>query len=260
MRLSTIAVAVCSAFAVVAAETPESPRELAAKLSALRQDGTSLVRARMEIKGGSNASCQLQIKSRRSKGSAEVVYQVLWPKERMGEAVVVRRNDGSSLSGFVLAADGSVRKFDSGQAKQAVLGSDLSYEDLVDDFYSWSDQTVAGTESVNRVPCAVLVSKPGKGDRSSYGSVKTWVDTRRMVPLRVEKLSASGELVRRIETTSVANDDQRHPIPAKLVITGPGGGSSTEIDGSKIRHDVTISDRDFTPEGLKELGGKKSAD
>jgi outer membrane lipoprotein-sorting protein len=104
-----------------------------------------------------------------------------------------------------------------------------------------------GQEEVGRVNCVILESKPGKRDASTYSSVKSWIDARRLVPLRVEKYGSGGKLIRRIETTRVANDDRGHAIPANMEVKGSHG---TEIDGSRIKHDVQFSDRDFTPEGL----------
>ena len=85
--------------------------------------------------------------------------------------------------------------------KEAFFGSDLSYEDLVENFFAWDNQAIVGTETVDRVPCQILESKPGKGDRSSYAKVRSWIDVKRLVPLRVEKYLASGQLARRIDTT-----------------------------------------------------------
>ena len=78
------------AFSSRAAESPSPPtaNSLASRLSALRQDGASYVRLRMEIKGATEQTLQLQIKERRTTNSSEVVYQVLYPKERKGESVL----------------------------------------------------------------------------------------------------------------------------------------------------------------------------
>jgi hypothetical protein len=62
--------------------------------------------------------------------------------------------------------------------------------------------------------------------------------------------------VRRIDTTRVVTDSG-HAIPANLNVQGSGGGSSTQIDGSKISHDVNYTDKDFTPEALKEVTGAR---
>ena len=100
--------------------------------------------------------------------------------------------------------------------------------------------------------CQILESKPGKGQRSTYGSVRSWIDTRRLVPLRVEKYGNSGQLLRRIDTTRVVADAGHH-IPANLSVRGGRQDSSTSLDGSRIKHDVSYTDREFTSEGLKEI-------
>jgi len=224
--------------------------ELASKLSALRQDGTSSVRLRMEIRGEPKTNLQLLIKQRRTKGSSEVVYQVLWPKERKGEAVLLRKSDNGPISGARITPPGNVQNIGAGDASDSLLGGDLAYEDVVDNFFAWDQQAIVGTEKVDGVECQILESRPGKA-KSIYGSVKTWVDPRRVVPLRVEKFSSSGKAVRRIDTLRVVPSDGRQ-IPANLTVRGPTTSGGTVLDGSKIRHDVSFTDREFTPEGLKE--------
>jgi hypothetical protein len=234
---------------VASAADTVSANELASRLSALRQDGASYVRLRMEIKGAKQETLQLQLKQRLTKGSSEVVYQVLFPKERKGESVLVKRAAGRAVSGSTFTPPSTTRTIS--DPKEPLLGSDLSYEDVVDNFYAWDQQAIAGTEVVEGVNCQILESKPGKGDRSSYGSVKSWIDPKRLVPLRVEKYSSSGQLVRRIDTTRVVVD-AGHPIPANLAVRGRGD-SSTLLDGSRIKHDVSYTDADFSAEGLKEV-------
>ena len=234
----------------LAAETPPvSATELASRLSALRQDGASYVRLRMEINGAKKETLQLQIKQRRTKAATEVVYQVLWPKERKGESALLRKVGNRAASGTLFVPPGTVRPID--DLKDSLFGSDLSYEDVVEDFFAWEQQTIAGMETVEGVSCQILESKPGKEERSIYNRVRSWIDTRRLVPLRVEKYSASGQLLRRIDTTKVVSDAGHH-IPANLTVRNPRTGSSTDLDGSRIKHDVSYSDRDFTADGLRE--------
>ena len=236
------------ASAACAADTP-SASELASKLSALRQDGASYVRLRMEIKGAKPETLQLQIKQRLTKGSSEVVYQVLFPKERKGESVLLKRV-GRSLSGSIFTPPNAVRAIN--DMKEPLFGSDLSYEDVIDNFYAWEQQAIVGTEVVDGVSCQILESKPGKGERSSYASVRSWIDTKRLVPMRIEKYSSSGQVLRRLDTTRVVTD-AGHPIPANLAVRGARQDSSTLLDGSRIKHDVSYTDADFSVEGLKEV-------
>src|SRR5215831_13931542 len=72
---------------------PSSARDLADRLSAL-QDGESYTRLRLEVKQPGDTTkitLQLQIKERRAGNVADAVYQVLWPKERKGEAVLLHK-------------------------------------------------------------------------------------------------------------------------------------------------------------------------
>ena len=61
----------------------DTASELAAKLRA-KQGGSMIVRIRMEIGSGQNQTLQVQIKSRVSDANGDIVYQILFPKERKG--------------------------------------------------------------------------------------------------------------------------------------------------------------------------------
>jgi outer membrane lipoprotein-sorting protein len=232
-----------------------SASELAARLSAKHQDGTAYIRLRMEQSAG--VALQLHIKSRVSRGNTELIYQVLFPKERKGESVLLRKS-GNQLSGVFFRPPDASRQLTVAQLDEPLFGSDLSYEDVIDSFFTWDQQAIVGTEVVDRVNCTILESKPSKGRRSSYSSVRSWVDPRRLVPLRVEKYSSPGHLTRRFDTTRVVTDDKGRAIPANLTVRGPNG-SVTELDGSRIKHDVKFSDAEFTAEGLKAVTVPRSA-
>jgi len=236
-----------------AEDAPLSASQLAAKCQT--PDGTSYIRMRMEVQqpaGTSKSTLQIQIKERRNNQVTEQVYQVLFPKERKGEAVLLRES-GGKITGSVFVPPNKIRKIAGGN--ETLFDSDLSYQDLIDDFFAWDQQSLAGTEVVNNVNCQILESKSGSGQGGPYASVRSWIDPKRYVPLRIEKYSSSGKLLKRIDTTNVATDDRGRPVPADLTVRG--GNSVTKLDGSRIRHDVTYSDDEFTPEGLGVLAPPK---
>lgn len=240
--------------AASAADTEPSATELAARMHALRQDGTSFIRLRMEIQqppGSTQTTLQVQIKQRRTQPATEVVYQILWPKERAGEAVLLRQTKSEAASGSLFAPPATLRQISSAQMKETLFGSSLSYADVLENFFAWEHQTLVGTETLQRTQCLILESKPGRNDRSVYASVRSWVDTRRLVPLRVEKYLASGRLVRRIDTTRVVTNDGHH-IPANMIVYDTQKNSATDLDGSNIKRAVNFDDTTFTPEGLKQ--------
>lgn len=228
------------------ASAADTASELAAKLRA-KESGSMFVRIRMEIGSGEKQTLQIQIKSRVSDAGGDIVYQILFPKERKGESVLLHRS-GHKFSGTLFTLPNNLKSV---EMKQSLFGSDLSYEDIIDSPFAWSQQTIVGTEDMDGTPCQILESKPGKGHTSSYSSVKSWVDSRRLVPLRIEKYDSSGKVVRRINTTRVLLEGG-DSLPVDLKVYGPGG-SVTPITGSRLKRGVSYADTEFTTEGLKQL-------
>jgi hypothetical protein len=255
-----ITVLTLSAHSAESIGTPLSAKDLAASLSAV-QEGSSYVRLRLEVKqpaGTAQITLQIQIKQRRTRTVTDVVYQLLWPKERKGEAVLLHQADGSPPSGSIYIPSDEPRPVNASQMNEALFGSDLAYQDVIENFFEWENQKIVGNEVLNNVNCVMLESRPGKGTSSIYASVRSWIDARRLVALRVEKYLPSGQIGRRIDTTRVAADDKGRPIPADLTVRGSRENSVTVLDGSRIRHDVAFTDRDFAPEGLTDVSGPPS--
>jgi outer membrane lipoprotein-sorting protein len=259
VQLNALAVLMTVA-ALPASASDLSPKDLASAVSA-KQEGDAYVRLRMQVKPSGNAAAetlQLQIKERRTKTATDLVYQVLWPQPRKGESVLLHQEAGQSASGSVFTPPDKSQTLTASQLRQPFFGSDLSYLDVIEDPLSWENQTITGTEVVNGVNCTVLESKPNKGE-SEYAEVRSWVDPNRLVLMRIEKYLPSGELRVRIETSRVANDDKGRPIPANLAVQNTQKGSVTELDGSRIKHNVTFTDSEFSPEGLKQVSAPTTA-
>ncbi|MBV8214362.1 MAG: outer membrane lipoprotein-sorting protein [Verrucomicrobia bacterium] len=228
---------------------------------AAKQEGDAYIRLRLQVKPTGSAAdetLQIQIKERRTKTATDLVYQVLWPQPRKGESVLLHQEAGRPASGSLFTPPDKVQTLTASQLRQPFFDSDLSYLDVIEDPLSWESQTITGTEVVNGVNCTVLESKPNKGE-SEYAKVRSWIDPNRLVQMRIEKYSPSGEVKMRIETSRVSNDDKGRPIPANLIVQDPKNGSVTELDGSRIKHNVTFSDSEFSSEGLKQVSAPTAA-
>lgn len=229
---------------------PLSAANLAAKLSAALQDNSSTTRLKMDIESDTGkTTLQLKADARRTAAATDVRYLVLWAKERKGEAFVLRKSGKQATTGSLFIPPDSLKPIS--QMQDGVFGSDLAYEDLVENYFVWPNQKLVGEEAINRVACQILESKPGPGDRRSYGQVKTWIDPKRMVPLKIEKFGNNGQLVRTITITFLAKDDLGRLVPANFRVERPGSKTTTVIEGSNIKHDVSFSDAIFSPEALK---------
>ena len=247
-------------FSLGAQDAAPGAKDLAAQLSAKIVDGASFVKLRMEIRqpaSGSKTSMNLYLKARRTPSATDILYQVIFPKERKGEAVLVQKKSGRS-SGSILVPPAPPRPLSAAEMKEGLFGSDISFEDLVENFFGWENQTLVGAETIGRTACQILESKPSKGDGSSYAKVRSWIDIKKMVPMRVEKYLASGQVAKRIETTDVKEDDLNRPVARTLVVQRLGQDSITEVEGTESKHDVMYTDADFTPEGLQKLSPPKS--
>lgn len=227
-----------------------SATELAARLNALRE-GSALIRTKLEVQSsdGGGRVLQLQVKERRAKAATDIVYQVLWPNEHKGEAVILHQAGGTPKGSIIIPRQ-PLRTIKPSQMGEGLFDSDLSYQDAVENFFAWKKQAIVGSESINNVNCQILESKPEGSSLTIYAKVRSWIDPQRFVPMRIEKYSSSGELVRRIDVTRVARDEKHHPIPASLTVHGPRKNSVTEFNGARIDQDVQFTDADFTAAGV----------
>ncbi len=213
-----------------------------------------MIRARLEMQApdASKRVLQLQIKERGTPSATDVIFIVQWPKERKGEAVILHQDADAAPRGTVITPSGPPRALDASQMDGGLFGSDLSYQDAVENVFAWKDQAVVGSEVVDGVKCDILESKPGKSGISIYSKVRSWIDSRRLVPMRIEKYSASGRLQRRIDTTRVARDEQDRFIPGSLVVHSLPKNTATTLEGARIEQSVQFTDRDFTPETVSK--------
>ncbi|MCU1293614.1 MAG: outer rane lipoproteinsorting protein [Bryobacterales bacterium] len=246
-----------AAFCIISLHAAEPPlvtmsaAELAERLDDVSQ-GSALIRTKLEVqREGVKRVLQLQIKQRRTKTTTDLVYQVLWPDEHKGEAVILHQAQGIAKGSIVIPQQ-PVRAIKASQMNEGLFDSDLSYQDAVENFFAWKKQSVIGSEAINGVNCQILESKPDSSSVSIYAKVRSWIDPQRFVPVRIEKYSPSGELVRRIDVTRVARDEKHHPIPASLTVHGPRKNSVTEFNGARIDQDVQFSDADFTAAGISK--------
>jgi hypothetical protein len=249
----TLAAITLSSFSIQAQEPaplPMSANELATRLDASLQ-GNARIRSQLEIHfpSGGKRVLQLQIKQRRTTTTTDLSYRVLWPNEYKDQAVILHQESGKAPTGSVIIPRQPIRTLGASQMNEGLFGSDLAYEDAVENVYGWKGQALVGTEVINNVNCQILESKPGNSTASIYARARSWIDPRRLVPLRIEKYSASGELMRRIDITRVARDEKHNPIAAGLTVRSPGKNTMTEFNGAHIDQDVNLTDEDFTPAG-----------
>jgi len=125
--------------------------------------------------------------------------------------------------------------------RQSVMGSDLSYEDMLDDkkMEESYDASVSAEEDFNGVSCWVIDLK-AKTDDLAYDSRKIWVDKEKYIPMKQELFAKSGKLLKRMEMSDVARIQGRW-YPRKMTFKDMlKDGQGTEFLVTDIQFDVPI--------------------
>jgi hypothetical protein len=93
------------------------------------------------------------------------------------------------------AGDASPKELPRERWGESLLGTDFTYEDLLENYVLWRRQTLLPEAQYGARTCLVLRSEPGPGDPSQYASVTSWLDRVAYHAVKVEKvMKTSGEV------------------------------------------------------------------
>ena len=136
--------------------------------------------------------------------------------------------------------------------RQSVMGSDLSYEDMMEDqrLVALYDAVVVGEERVGDRPSWVLTLSSRGGD-IAYFTRKIWVDKERYVVLREERFAKSGKLLKSTEVLDVQRMKERW-VPTRVIFRDAlKGGEGTEFVVKAMEFNAAIPDHLFTKASLR---------
>lgn len=137
--------------------------------------------------------------------------------------------------------------------RQSVMGSDLSYEDMMEDRKLTDIYTakVAGEEKIGDRDTKVL-ELTAKVEGVAYYSQKMWIDMERFVPLKQEMYARSGQLLKRTELTDVRKIGSRW-FPTTVIYKDMlKDGKGTAFRMTDIKFDQSIPEYIFTKAALKQ--------
>jgi outer membrane lipoprotein-sorting protein len=137
--------------------------------------------------------------------------------------------------------------------RQSVMGSDLSYEDMMDDrkLTDTYDAKVTGEEELNGRKTYVI-ELTAKVSDVAYYSQKMWVDMERYVPLKQELYAKSGQLLKRLDMKDVIQIQGRW-FPSTMIYKDMlKEGDGTEFKVTKIEFNAEIPEYIFTKAALKK--------
>ncbi|HUX96596.1 MAG TPA: outer membrane lipoprotein-sorting protein [Bacteroidales bacterium] len=137
--------------------------------------------------------------------------------------------------------------------RQSVMGSDLSYEDMMDDRKITEVYTaeVIGNEDIDSRKTWIL-KLTAKVEDVAYYSRKMWIDSERYVPLKEELFAKSGQLLKRTTLSDIKLIEGRW-FPTRMVykdVMKQGNGTEFVITSAKF--DQRIPDYIFSKASLKQ--------
>jgi len=137
--------------------------------------------------------------------------------------------------------------------RQSVMGSDMSYEDMMDDRKLTEVYTpkVIATEEMEGREVYVL-ELTAKVNDATYYSRKMWIDTQRYVPVREELFAKSGQLLKRTILSDFKQQEGRwYPMTINYKdMLKQGKGTDMKI--ISIQFDQEIPAYLFTKAALKQ--------
>lgn len=137
--------------------------------------------------------------------------------------------------------------------RQSLMGSDLSYEDMMEDphlnhIYA---AKVIGQENVADRPCWIL-QLTATTSTAAYHTRKIWVDKQRMIILREYRFAKSGKLLKTTDVLTVAKMDGRW-YPEKVVFKDQlRKGKGTEFIVESIKFNSSIPAYLFSKAALRK--------
>jgi outer membrane lipoprotein-sorting protein len=136
--------------------------------------------------------------------------------------------------------------------RQSVMGSDLSYEDMMEDpaMANHYNASVTAQDTADNRKCWILQLNALK-EGEAYEVRKIWVDQERNIPLKEELYGKSGKLLKRTSLTDVQKIQGRW-FPMKMIFKDMlRSGDGTQFIISSIKLDETIPDDIFSKASLK---------
>lgn len=131
------------------------------------------------------------------------------------------------------------------------MGSDFTYEDVSGRHFTKDNHKLIGEEKALGHDCYVVESVP-KVKESKISKMKSWIDKKTYIPIRVEYTNHDNKIYRRYESIKIKKIDGFHTI-IERVMTSLLDETKTVmlVNSKKVEYDIGLDDSVFTDRSLK---------
>ena len=238
---------VCLLTAAVTAQEPPSGEDILKRVDANIGSDNKISVAEMTIHGRRGSRT---IKSRSwLQGQEKSFTEYLAPAREAGTKMLKL---GDQLWTYIPSTDRTI-KISGHMMRQSVMGSDLSYEDMMEDpkLLKLYHANVIGEEVILDRACWVL-ELTAKVKSTAYHSRKIWVDKERYVSLREDRFARSGKLLKTFEVKEIRRIQSRW-VPTHMIFKDAlKSGKGTEFVLEDIEFNASIPEHVFTKASLRK--------
>jgi len=207
---------------------------------------TRVITASMEV--GTERTKRTMVSKTFSEGDHKGYTEYMAPAREKGTKMLKLEN---KLWIYSPATDRTIQ-ISGHMLRQSVMGSDMSYEDMMNDkpLLEQYNAMVTGTETLDGRKCWV-VTLTASIKEINYFTRKMWVDAERYVPLKAEMFAKSGKLLKRITFSDIQKVEQRW-FPMSMIYKDMlKEGLGTKLTIQEIKLDTNIPASYFNLGNLK---------
>jgi hypothetical protein len=129
----------------------------------------------------------------------------------------------------------------------ALVGTDFSYEDMLENWFFWKHQELLPSEKYGARDCFVLKSLSNAQDQTNYDSVTSWIDRSILFPVHVVKTTRGTQQQKEFlyyGLRQVSGTWSATQVEAK--VHGKPGSSMLVIEGGSAKANLTSKDFDLS--------------
>ena len=214
----------------------------------------AVVRAKLTVeddKADQKSSAQIRIRIRRDADMTRILFQALWPDAHKGEAILIERTNRGVTGGFIFQPPEKVTTLGGANMSRPYLDSDLTIEDLADEFWHWPSQRITGEEAIRGDACKIVESRPPGGAKSGYSLVRSWISQEKLLPLRIEKFGRDDRLSKRFTVQKTTRHDGIW-APMTTFVQTPGKTRTTTLELSRGEANADIPVEEFSLQRIRK--------
>lgn len=183
------------------------------------------------------------------RGEDEAAIEYLEPSRDKGTKMLRR---GEEMWMWLPSVE-SVQKISGHMLRQGMMGSDLSYEDMMGftTFREAYSAKVVGSETVGGIDCW-KIEMNAKDASIAYPRRVAWLDKKSKIPVRQELFAVSGMLLKVWEMGNIQPFDGGRLFPTRMVIIDKlKQGTSTTIELTSMTFGVALEEETFSQRWLE---------